>query len=183
MTENTTPIEDREANIKERVRHIIERCYDQMFDAFDRLHKRNIHDDDVVSALRSLGENDILDQYAEWADIDLREDNNTTLDPVVPDPGEAPSYKALGEALGRSALNATLRNAHTNRVGVTEDEVQFLRKRLPAGSRVGYWPNEMDARWTEAVTSSEVYVQAGVPVVDLASGRTGIRLHQLQVIS
>lgn len=93
MTENTAPIEDRAANIKENVRYIIDRGLDAIYENFDRLHRRGIHDNDVVEALRDLGEEDILDGYAEWADIDLREDNNTTLDPIVPDPASAPSYK------------------------------------------------------------------------------------------
>lgn len=90
---DTTPDpKDRTERIKGRVRHIIDRCYDQMFDAFDRLHKRSINDDEIVAALRSLGENDILDSYAEWADIDLREDDNTTTSPDgVTDPGTNPS--------------------------------------------------------------------------------------------
>jgi hypothetical protein len=92
MTETPAPIEDRAANIKDVVLHIITSKQDEMFDAFDRLHRRNIHDDDVVAALRTLGEEDLLDAYAEWGDIDIREDDNTTTNPVVPDPADAPSY-------------------------------------------------------------------------------------------
>jgi hypothetical protein len=95
MTETPAPIEDRAANIRLAVSHIISSKQDEMFEQFDRLHRRNIHDDDVVTALTQLHELDLLDAYAEWADIDLREDDNTTMNPVVPDPGDAPSYKAL----------------------------------------------------------------------------------------
>jgi hypothetical protein len=99
MTDSPAPIEDRAANIKDVVLHIITSKQDEMFDAFDRLHRRNIHDDDVVAALRSLHEEDLLDAYAEWGDIDIREDDNTTTNPVVPDPGDAPSYATLNEQL------------------------------------------------------------------------------------
>jgi hypothetical protein len=93
MTENAqdAPIEDRAENIKQTILHIITSKQDEMFDAFDRLHRRNIHDDDVVTALRSLGEEDLLDSYAEWGDIDLREPEQRIPDGVVPDPGNNPS--------------------------------------------------------------------------------------------
>lgn len=97
---NDTPlsgpdIEDRAANIRLTVSHIISSKQDEMFEQFDRLHRRNISDTDVVRALQSLHEPDLLDAYAEWADIDLREDDNTTMNPAVPDPGDAGSYKLL----------------------------------------------------------------------------------------
>lgn len=89
MTE--APIEDRAENIKATVQHIILRKTDEMFSEFDRLHRRNIHDNDMVEALRSLGEEDLLDQYAEWAEIDLREGGDES--DVVPDPASDESYK------------------------------------------------------------------------------------------
>lgn len=95
MTENQTPdIEDRAANIRLTVQNIISIKQDQMFEDFDRLHKRNIHDRDVVEALTTLGYVDLLDEYAEWAEIDLSEDYATT-NPAVPDPGDADSYRNL----------------------------------------------------------------------------------------
>ena len=98
-SQNTPDIEDRDANIRLTIQHIIDNKVEEMCAEFDRLHRRGIHDDDVVKALRYLGDIELLDDYAEWAEIDLREDDNTTTSPVVPDPGDAPSYNALGEQL------------------------------------------------------------------------------------
>jgi hypothetical protein len=95
MSDNEPDIEDRDFNVRLAVSNIISSKQDEMFEQFDRLHRRGIHDDDVVKALRHIGEVDLLDAYAEWADIDIREDDNTTLNPVVPDPGDAPSYTGM----------------------------------------------------------------------------------------
>jgi hypothetical protein len=92
MPEETAPIEDRAENVKYRVDRIIDDGFDNIYAKFDQLHSKGIHDNDVVEALRALHQTDLLDGYAEWADIDLREDDNTTLNPVVPDPADAPSY-------------------------------------------------------------------------------------------
>lgn len=97
MTDSPAPIEDRAATIKDTVLHIITTKQDEMFEAFDRLHRRNIHDDDVLAALRSLHEEDLLDAYAEWGDIDLREPDEKIPDTPVPDPGNAASYDALNK--------------------------------------------------------------------------------------
>ena len=98
-SQNTPDIEDRDANIRLTIEHIIEQKVQEMCAEFDRLHRRGIHDDDVVKALRSIGDIELLDDYAEWAEIDLREDDNTTTNPAVPDPGDAPSYAPLDEQL------------------------------------------------------------------------------------
>lgn len=71
---------------------IIREAEQRMFERFDDLHKRGINDDDVIGYLRKQGYTDYVDSYAEWAEIDLREDDNTTTDPTVPDPASAPSY-------------------------------------------------------------------------------------------
>jgi hypothetical protein len=52
----------------------------------------------VVAALRYFGDIELLDGYAEWADIDIREDDNTTLDPTVPDPGDSDTNKLIAES-------------------------------------------------------------------------------------
>jgi hypothetical protein len=88
-------IEDRAANIRMTIDSIIQSGLDAMFERFDKLKKRGINDDDVVEALRYLGDVELLDDYAEWGDIDLREGGNTVLDETVPDPSGAPSYDAL----------------------------------------------------------------------------------------
>lgn len=92
-----SPEAEREASISLAVGNCISRGYDKISEDLDDLHKRGFTDDDIVKALREQGETDILDWYAEWADIDLREDDNTTTNPVVPDPGDAPSYASLSE--------------------------------------------------------------------------------------
>jgi hypothetical protein len=108
MTENT-PIDDRAANIQQTVLHIITTKQDEMFDAFDRLHRRGINDDDVVAALRHFGETDLLDQYAEWADIDLREDDNTTTSPDgVTDPGDSDTNKLIEESHQTGVVTALI---------------------------------------------------------------------------
>lgn len=94
MTEKK-PLTDREQLVNQKVINIISDGYDYMFERFDKLHKQDITDTEVVAALRHYGEEDVLDGYVEWADIDVREDDNTTTNPVVPDPGNAPSYDAL----------------------------------------------------------------------------------------
>lgn len=110
MSDNEPDIEDRDFNVRLTVSNIISSKQDEMFEQFDRLHRRGIHDDDVVKALRHIGEVDLLDAYAEWADIDIREDDNTTLNPVVPDPGDMPSYDDL-EAAILSAYNEGVEKA------------------------------------------------------------------------
>jgi hypothetical protein len=95
---NEPDIEDREANIRLTVQHIISTKLDEMYEQFDRLHRRNISDQDVVAALRYFGDIELLDGYAEWADIDIREDDNTTLDPTVPDPMDSDTNRLIAES-------------------------------------------------------------------------------------
>lgn len=99
MTESENPIEDRDANVRLTVSLVIQNGLDKIYADLDQLHKRNIHDGDIVKALRDMNEMDLLEGYADWAEIDLREDDNTTLDPTVPDPRDDPSYKGLAEHL------------------------------------------------------------------------------------
>lgn len=163
---------------------IISTLQDAMFERFDNLHKRGIHDNDVVHALRSMGEADLADSYIEWADIvdPDKEDDNTTTNPTVPDPSDAHSYSDLGKLLERNALNAYLRSDEMKRFGARDYTLRILKHRLPVGTRVAYWPGSLAGEFTEAVTSSEVWVSAGMPVVSLASGRQAVALTSLQVI-
>lgn len=74
---------------------------EKLFDKFDSLHQRGIHDNEVIRFLRAEGHTVLAARYIEWSgaiDPDA-EDDNTTMNPVVPDPGDAPSYKALAEQL------------------------------------------------------------------------------------
>jgi hypothetical protein len=95
MTDNEPDIEDRGSNIRLTVEKIINASNELLFERFDMLKKRGINDEDLVEALRYLEHEELLEAYAEWAAIDIREDDNTTLNPVVPDPGDAPSYTAM----------------------------------------------------------------------------------------
>jgi hypothetical protein len=73
-----------------------------MFDRVDHLHTAGITDTDVIRHLRKEGLGDLADRYIDWSgavDPDA-EDDNTTMSPAVPDPGDAESYKPLDEALG-----------------------------------------------------------------------------------
>ena len=54
-------IEDREANIQMTVQSIVDRGHEAIYEDLDRLHKRNIHDNDVMKALHSLGFPDVTD--------------------------------------------------------------------------------------------------------------------------
>lgn len=167
MTENTTPIENRAANIKERVSSIIDAAYERMFEQFDDLHKRNIHDNDIVEALTQLRELDILDGYANWAEIDLRTDDNTTTNPTVPD----------GTDRNRR-LAETLRELRT---GITELQLATLREILPLGTPVEYTPSDPSRGRVQAMTTSRVGVTAGVPVVSLSDGTKAAAVTALKV--
>ncbi|QGJ92830.1 hypothetical protein PBI_BEAGLE_71 [Arthrobacter phage Beagle] len=163
---------------------IVSAAEEALFEKFDRLHSKGIHDDKVINFLRDEGHYLLANRYIEWSGaLDPNRESNSTLSDVVPDPSDVPSYKALGEALNRNALNAFLRRSDFDPLaGVREDALQFLRKRIPVGTRVAYWPGPLAGPFTEAVTSSEVRVKAGIAVVDLASGRE-VDVRQLQVIS
>lgn len=80
-----------------RISSIINSAEDAMFQKFDDLHKQGHNDDDVIRYLRKQGYTDYADAYIEWSgalDPDV-EDDNTTTDPTVPDPGNAASYDAM----------------------------------------------------------------------------------------
>lgn len=79
----------------ERLAAIVSTFEEMLFKRFDRLHAEEIHDTEVIQFLRAEGHKLLADRYIEWSgalDPDLQ-DNNTTLDPAVPDPGSAESYK------------------------------------------------------------------------------------------
>jgi hypothetical protein len=101
MTDSSAPIEDRDANIRTIVAELLSEAYEDLFNRYDRLHKRNINDNDIIRALRQNGDGRVADDYIEWSgalDPDA-EDDNTTMNPAVPDPGDAPSYTALADQL------------------------------------------------------------------------------------
>lgn len=153
MSDNEPDIEDRAFNVRLTVSHIISSKQDEMFEQFDRLHRRGIHDDDVVKALRHIGEVDLLDAYAEWADIDIREDDNTTLNPVVPDPGDMPSY---------DDLEAAILSAYTEGIEKATAAViaELVRQREEGGAFGVYVDDSRDP--------SEILVDGGVNVPAIA---------------
>lgn len=173
-----------DADIDMLMNRIVDHATQRLFESFDDLHKRNIHDDEVIHSLRRLGWRDLAEGYIEWSgalDPDTV-DNLSTLSETVPDPGDAHSYEDLGKLLNRNALNAYLRSPEITIFGARENTLQILRRQLPIGTKVAYWRGPLDGEFTEAVTSSEVWVSAGVPVVSLASGVQAAALASLQVI-
>jgi hypothetical protein len=88
------PVPTKDELLDFRISSIINSAEDAMFQKFDDLHKQGHNDDDVINYLRKQGYTDYADAYIEWSgalDPD-REDDNTTMNPVVPDPADAPSY-------------------------------------------------------------------------------------------
>lgn len=81
------------------VSRIIRRSEDRLMNELEQLNKDGHSDEEIVAYLRKQGYTDYAEYYAEHAGVDEREDDNTTLDPVVPDPGDAPSYDALRKAM------------------------------------------------------------------------------------
>jgi hypothetical protein len=129
MTENTSNIDDREANIQQTVLHIINAKQDEMFEQFDRLHRRGIHDNDVVAALRHFGETDLLDQYAEWGDIDIREDDNNTTNPDgVTDPGTNPSDLQMAEQYAHALNVQTALDAIVAQLQLEKEKDLYFRE-------------------------------------------------------
>ena len=96
MTEYTQAQIDRE-NAELRIGSIVRDGENRMFERFDDLHKRNINDDTIIHVLRSNGRPELAAQYIEWSgalDPDA-EDDNTTMNPVVPDPGDSESNELI----------------------------------------------------------------------------------------
>lgn len=97
-------------NAELRIGSIVRDGENRMFERFDDLHQRNITDDTIIRVLRGNGRPELAAQYIEWSgaiDPD-REDDNTTMSPTVPDPGDAPSYEALEQAWERGMADAKL---------------------------------------------------------------------------
>ena len=94
MTENTSETEnlDRSKIVRQRVFSILRNAFDEMHRTFDALDTEGIAGTEIVEALREIGEEEIRENYAAWAEIDIREDDATTMDDVVPDPADAGSY-------------------------------------------------------------------------------------------
>jgi hypothetical protein len=91
--------------VKSDVRRIVDRGFEDMFEALDRL--KGAEPADILAALKESGEYDVADQYEDWLGDDAPRDPDTgpAGDPTVPDPGNAPSYDALAEHL--RAVEAT----------------------------------------------------------------------------
>lgn len=94
MSENTSETEnqDRSGKVRGEVQSVLTRMYGNLYDSFDKLSQTGTTGAEIVEALREIGEEEIRENYAAWAEIDIREDDATTMDDVVPDPADAPSY-------------------------------------------------------------------------------------------
>lgn len=88
MTENN----EQAGAFRSRVAEIISAGYEEMY-----VKLATHHDDDVIKALQEMGETEVLEGYAEWAEITLPGalDPEETTDGVVPDPHDAPSYDGI----------------------------------------------------------------------------------------
>lgn len=96
-----------EESIRLRIANVISDSEELMFERLDNLHKLQITDTDVVNYLRTEGMEAVARRYAEWQDmpVDFAEDDNTTMNPRVPDPGDAPSYRSMAEELDAAGIN------------------------------------------------------------------------------
>lgn len=98
MTTDQTPEQTREERIKGIVGKYVSEAWEKLFDQLDQLHAQDINDNDVVRALRALDETELAQNYIDWGDIiDPDREGNETLDTVIPDPADSPSYKGLWE--------------------------------------------------------------------------------------
>lgn len=97
MTENTseTQIPTRSQTLQARVMSLISETFDRLYADFDKLEKQGVSSSEIVEALREIGEEEIRENYAAWANVDIRDEDPRTLDPVVPDPHDAPSYESV----------------------------------------------------------------------------------------
>lgn len=130
--------EDRKAEIRMIVSNLISEHDDRLFEAFDQLHKRDIHDDDVKAALWGLGAVELAEGYVDWMNdgepVTADEDGPTAQgEELVTDPGDAPSYKDMGtvssltEELTKAGINdGNLEQALLDAVnGHREDRIEF----------------------------------------------------------
>lgn len=95
------------ATTDETLANAVSTFEEMLFNKFDRLHSHGIHDNEVIRFLRAEGHTVLATRYIEWSgaiDPDA-EDDNTTMNPVVPDPGNAPSYDSLKHGEPRIAMN------------------------------------------------------------------------------
>jgi hypothetical protein len=135
MTEKETimPQDADEETAKREVIRIVEDGFEDIYQKLDNLHARNIHDTAVINALRAGGFSDVAEGYIDWAEcIDPDAEGNETLDTVVPDPIDAPSYKGLNEEKPsvpsvEDQLEgvARIREAHAKTFGAARGEVQW----------------------------------------------------------
>lgn len=123
MSEAATPTPtEHEVNVRHHVYRILDQHLDRAFEELDHLHKRGITDTDVITAMRHGGYRSEADAYIEWAganDPDLADVNNETMNPVVPDPSDAPSY-------AEHPLNVKVQTLHVP----TDGTVKGLREVL-----------------------------------------------------
>lgn len=102
MTENKNEDQqaERRALVRNAVGSLITDAYQGLYRGFDALQDtQQITPAEVVEALEQMGEEEIREHYAQWADIDIREDDADTDPMAVPDPYDASSYNHLTPAI------------------------------------------------------------------------------------
>lgn len=108
MTENKNEDQqaERRALVRKTVGSLITDAYQELYRGFDNLEKQlEITPAEVVEALEQMGEEEIREHYAQWADIDIREDDADTDPMAVPDPHDASSYECM--AIHRTPIGDT----------------------------------------------------------------------------
>lgn len=88
-----------EEDIKLRLANLVSDAQDALFERFDDLHTKGIHDNDVIGYLRAEGLRDVAAAYIVWAEAIDPEDQEGD-DPAVPDPGGSLSYTGPGATVG-----------------------------------------------------------------------------------
>lgn len=94
---------DRNELIDMKISAILNEAEQRIFNQLDELHKRGIHDNDVIGYLRAQGEHDLVERYIEWGDlVDPDGEDTTSYDAPIPDPITDPSYQVLREQTART---------------------------------------------------------------------------------
>lgn len=114
MTENKN--EDQQPTrsdvVREAVSSLLTDTYQGLYRSFDDMEERlGITPGEVAEALQEMGEEEIREHYAQWADIDIREDDADTDPTAVPDPHDASSYNHLTPAIRIEGGTAYVRTA------------------------------------------------------------------------
>lgn len=114
MTETPAPTEH-EVNTRMHVYRIMDTHLDRAFEELDNLHKRGIHDTEVIKALRDGGYVSEADAYIEWGNLQDPDSDvsNATTDPRgVTDPGTNESDLQMQAAYEKLSDPAFIMSGH-----------------------------------------------------------------------